>query len=98
MRSLDSVRPAMARDCASTCGSPLPRSWPTCHGNISTWSSPYEGFLALNDATPIVRYLELPKGTTALRVQLPLRILAVPSRTRRTFARLDVEREWRLLR
>lgn len=59
-------------------------------------SGPYEGFLALSATTPIVRYLELPKGATALRVQPPLRILAVVADPQ-DVPKLDVEREWRLL-
>jgi formylglycine-generating enzyme required for sulfatase activity len=59
-------------------------------------SGPYPGFLALSDATPVVRYLELPRGATALRVQPPLRILAVVADPQ-DVAKLDVEREWQLL-
>jgi formylglycine-generating enzyme required for sulfatase activity len=53
-------------------------------------------FLALSDATPLVRYLEVAEGVEALRVAPPLAILAViasPS----DVTPLAVEEEWRRL-
>lgn len=59
-------------------------------------SGPHEGFLALSDSTPIVRYLEMAKGSTILSVRPPLGILVVVSDPQ-DVPKLDVEREWRLL-
>jgi formylglycine-generating enzyme required for sulfatase activity len=56
-------------------------------------TSPKPGFLALADATPIVRYLELQQEEEALKVLPPLRILAVVSNPQ-DVTPLDVEKEW----
>lgn len=55
--------------------------------------SPKPGFLALSDATPIVRYLELQQTEQALKVLPPLRLLAVVSNPQ-DVTPLDVEKEW----
>ena len=49
-------------------------------------------FLAVSALTPVVRYLDLPRGHRPLSVQPPLRILAVVS-SPRDCEQLDVERE-----
>ena len=49
-------------------------------------------FLAMSAFTPIVRYLDLPRGHRSLRGELPLRILAVVSDPA-DYERLDVELE-----
>lgn len=45
------------------------------------WEFLYDGrdFLALNDATPLVRYLDLPNPPRPMQVDLPLRILVTVS-------------------
>jgi hypothetical protein len=53
-------------------------------------------FLALDDETPIVRYLDLPFPAGPLEVRPPLRILVMIS-SPRGVAELDVEEEWALL-
>ena len=53
-------------------------------------------FLALDDETPIVRYLDLPFPAGPLEVNPPLRILVMIS-SPRGVAELDVEEEWVLL-
>ncbi|GAB4215018.1 MAG: hypothetical protein OHK0022_54390 [Roseiflexaceae bacterium] len=50
-------------------------------------------FFALSTKTPIVRYLELPERIRPLRIDLPLRVLAVVS-SPSDVPPLDVEREW----
>ncbi len=50
-------------------------------------------FFALSTKTPIVRYLELPERIRPLRLDLPLRVLAVVS-SPSDVPPLDVEREW----
>ncbi|NJN84237.1 MAG: CHAT domain-containing protein [Caldilineaceae bacterium] len=52
--------------------------------------------LALSDATPVVRYLEMPQSEQPLMVTRPLRILALISDPSGV-PKLDVEREWALL-
>ena len=51
-------------------------------------------FLAMSALTPVVRYLDLPRGQRPRLVQLPLRVLAVVS-SPSDYDRLDVEREQR---
>lgn len=58
---------------------------------------PQRRFLALSVKTPILRYLELPTPPRSLRVDLPLRILAVTAEPS-GYTRLDVEEEWRGLK
>lgn len=53
-------------------------------------------FLGLSSQTPIVRYLDLPRPSRPLAVQLPLRLLAVTS-SPNDFDALDIEREWQQL-
>jgi hypothetical protein len=53
-------------------------------------------FLVLSDATPVVRYLELPRRVQLLSVELPLSILVMISRPK-GFQTLDVDREWSLI-
>jgi hypothetical protein len=53
-------------------------------------------FLALDDETPIVRYLDLPFPAGPLAVNPPLRILVMIS-SPKGVAELDVEEEWALL-
>jgi CHAT domain-containing protein len=53
-------------------------------------------FLVLSDATPLVRYLELPRRVQLLSVEPPLRILVMISRPK-GFQALDVDREWSLI-
>ncbi len=54
-------------------------------------------FLALSDATPVVRYLELSQAAPLLPVAPPLTVLAVLANPKGA-PPLDVEREWGLLR
>lgn len=49
-------------------------------------------FLAMSTSTPVVRYLDLPRGQRSLAVEPPLRILGVVS-SPADYERLDVERE-----
>ena len=56
-------------------------------------TAPKPGFLALADATPIVRYLELQQEEKAIKVLPPLHMLAVVSNPKDVKA-LDVEKEW----
>lgn len=64
------------------------------------WEYLYAGdelrFLALSDATPVVRYLELGRVAPPLAVSPPLTVLVVLSDPR-DVVRLNVEREWKLL-
>ncbi len=53
-------------------------------------------FLNLYEATPVVRYADLPSPVTPLRTALPLRVLVVTS-SPRDFGPLDVAREKRNL-
>ena len=50
-------------------------------------------FVALSEATPVVRYLQLPKQPRPLRVALPLRVLAIRSEPADSQP-LDLETEW----
>jgi len=50
-------------------------------------------FLALSVETPLVRYLELPRRITPLKVSPPLRILVMIS-SPNDYPKLDVEHEW----
>ncbi|HEU4326895.1 MAG TPA: CHAT domain-containing protein [Roseiflexaceae bacterium] len=50
-------------------------------------------FFALSTKTPVVRYLELPERIRPLRIEPPLRVLAVVS-SPSDAPPLDVEREW----
>ncbi|HET7048061.1 MAG TPA: CHAT domain-containing protein [Solirubrobacteraceae bacterium] len=49
-------------------------------------------FLAMSRSTPVVRYLDLPRGQRSLAVEPPLRILGIAS-SPADYARLDTERE-----
>jgi hypothetical protein len=53
-------------------------------------------FLALDDETPIVRYLDLPVRSAPLRVELPLRVLVMIA-SPEDAPRLDANREWKRL-
>jgi CHAT domain len=53
-------------------------------------------FIALSQATPIVRYLELAETVSPLKVNLPLRILAMIS-SPSDYPQLDGDREWAIL-
>ncbi|HBL26327.1 MAG TPA: hypothetical protein DD490_05775 [Acidobacteria bacterium] len=55
------------------------------------------GFLALSGRTPVVRYLELSQGLSTLRVEPPLRVLAVISTPRGYRALAEADEEWRRL-
>lgn len=59
-------------------------------------TAPKPGFLALSDATPIVRYLELQQEEKPLKVLPPLRVLAVVSNPQ-DVTPLAVEQEWQRL-
>jgi hypothetical protein len=59
-------------------------------------SGPHGGFLALSEATPVVRFLELPLAADVLPIVSPLRILAVVADPQ-DVSKLEVEREWLLL-
>jgi hypothetical protein len=54
-------------------------------------------FFALSNATPLVRYLDLPERVSPLTVQPPLRLLAMIA-SPRDYPALDVEQEWTKLR
>jgi hypothetical protein len=58
------------------------------------WEYLYDSpsFLSVSAFTPVVRYLDLPRGYRPLRVEPPMRILAVVS-SPLDYERLDVERE-----
>lgn len=56
-----------------------------------------DNFIATSTMTPVVRYLDLPQGTSALRVRLPLRILVVISGPR-NLPTLDADGEWERLK
>jgi hypothetical protein len=61
------------------------------------YSSASGRFVALSSWSPLVRYLDLPRGVTALRVEPPIRILtmiASPS----DYPALNTEEEWVRLR
>ena len=60
------------------------------------YNSHLNQFLALSRDTPVVRYLELPYPVQPLKVQPPLRVLAMIS-SPEGFPQLDVEEEWRRL-
>ncbi len=55
------------------------------------------GFLALSDRTPVVRYMELSEGVGTLRVEPPLRILAVISTPHGYRELAEADEEWRRL-
>jgi hypothetical protein len=55
------------------------------------------GFLALSGRTPVVRYLELSEPLGTLRVEPPLRILAVVSTPRGYRQLAEADEEWRRL-
>lgn len=57
------------------------------------YSASNDRFLVLSSWTPLVRYLDLPRRVTPLRVDLPVRILVmIASPT--DYPALDVEAEW----
>ena len=56
------------------------------------------GFLALSSRTPVVRYLELSAGLGTLRVEPPLRVLAVISTPHGYRELAGADAEWRQLR
>ena len=60
------------------------------------FSAANDRFLVLSAWTPIVRYLDLPTGTSPLTVASPLRVLVVIA-SPTDFPTLDVEREWNRL-
>jgi YVTN family beta-propeller protein len=56
-------------------------------------------FLALQEETPLVRYLDLPEKIRPLKTQLPIRVLGVVSNPADDrYPELDVEREWSQLK
>jgi len=55
-----------------------------------------ERFLALSEASPILRYLSLPKARPTLLVKPPLRVLTVLA-SPPGYEELDLEREWQVL-
>lgn len=57
------------------------------------YSSESGGFLALSDETPIVRYLDLPKGTNTAPTVEHMRMLVVVSQPHDFLAQLDVSQE-----
>ncbi|HEY0069489.1 MAG TPA: CHAT domain-containing protein [Chloroflexia bacterium] len=57
------------------------------------YNSSLNRFLALDNDTAIVRYLDLPERVRALKVTLPLRVLVAISDPS-DYDRLDVEQEW----
>lgn len=57
-----------------------------------------QGFLALSARTPVVRYLELSGGLGSLRVEPPLRVLAVISTPKGYRELAEADEEWRRLR
>jgi hypothetical protein len=64
--------------------------WEYLHDRSSNW------FFALSRETPVVRYLEPPVAIAPLKVERPLRILAMISGSTGC-PQLDAEREWDLL-
>jgi len=62
------------------------------------FSPPRDRFLALSNATPIVRYMALAEGAPRLPVGPPLRMLCVLADPVDLAPRLDVESEWRSVR
>lgn len=61
------------------------------------YNAPVNRFLALDEDTALVRYLDLPERVRPVKVQFPLRVLVVISNPN-DYARLDVEREWENLK
>jgi hypothetical protein len=61
------------------------------------YSSALNRFFVLSNATPLVRYLDLPERVAPLTVHPPLRLLAMIA-SPRDFPTLDVEQEWDKLR
>ncbi|MEN3330878.1 MAG: hypothetical protein V7641_243 [Blastocatellia bacterium] len=55
--------------------------------------NPDFGFLSCSSATPVVRYLELPKAVRPLTIKLPLRVLVMIS-SPSDYPPLDVNQEW----
>lgn len=55
------------------------------------------GFLALSGRTPVVRYLELSEGLGTLRVEPPLRVLAVISTPKGYRELVKADEEWQRL-
>lgn len=53
-------------------------------------------FVGLGEASPIVRYLALPRSRSALLVEPPLRVLAVLA-SPQDLPALDIEREWQAI-
>lgn len=60
------------------------------------YSSSNDRFLVLSSWTPLIRYLELPRRVTPLRVEPPLRILVMIS-SPSDYPSLDTEAEWNRL-
>jgi WD40 repeat protein len=60
------------------------------------YNSTLNRFLALDDDTALVRYLDSPERVRPILVSLPLRVLVIISDPG-DFARLDAEREWQNL-
>ncbi len=56
-----------------------------------------QGFLALSARTPVVRYMELSEGLGTLRVEPPLRVLAVISTPQGYRELAEADEEWRRL-
>ena len=60
------------------------------------YSAALNRFFSLSNATPVIRYLDLPERISPLAVQPPLRLLAMIAGPR-DYPPLDVEKEWRIL-
>jgi tetratricopeptide (TPR) repeat protein len=90
-RSLDHARDQNAQlrirlrlsDCPELANLP----WELLYDQGDDW------FIALSNATPVVRYIQLPDPPRALHVALPLRVLVIRSEPT-DYPRLDLDGEW----
>jgi CHAT domain len=90
-RSLDHARDQNAQlrirlrlsDCPELANLP----WEMLYDRGDDW------FIALSNATPVVRYIQLPDPPRALHVALPLRVLVIRSEPV-DYPRLDLDAEW----
>ena len=90
-RSLDHARDQNAQlrirlrlsDCPELANLP----WEMLYDQGDDW------FIALSNATPVVRYIQLPDPPRALHVALPLRVLVIRSEPT-DYPRLDLDAEW----
>jgi tetratricopeptide (TPR) repeat protein len=90
-RSLDRAQAADAilrvRLHLSSCSDLADLPWELLYDKRDDW------FLALSDRTPIVRYIQLPAESRALKVDLPLRVLVIRSEPVDKKP-LDLDSEW----